>query len=300
MQNSIVRNIKLSQICDIFSLKYFGDDVTIDGLNLCNRESQFASILSYVTDENYLNYIKDKENISCIVLSKQLFQKCILDNKYYNYLSCIISDEAEGTFYDIHEYLVGIGFYEKYEFESTVGTSCNIADSVIIEDGVVIGNNVSIGHNTVVRKGTRIEDNVNIGCNNTIGSEGFQVLKIDGENRRITHAGGLLIKEGVSIGDNNTICNSLFEGETYIGKNVMVDNLCYIGHNGYIGEGAIITAGNIFCGSSRIESNAWVGVNSSVLNRVVIGEGVRIGMGSVVTRDISPNCLAYGVPARVK
>jgi len=36
-----------------------------------------------------------------------------------------------------------------------------------------------------------------------------------------------------------------------------------------------------------------------VLSGVTIGDGSVIGAGAVVTRDIPPNCIAVGVPARV-
>jgi len=80
----------------------------------------------------------------------------------------------------------------------------------------------------------------------------------------------------------------------------MIDNLVHIAHNVYVGEGAVITAGTILCGSSIVEDDAWIGVNTSVLNKVNIGCNSKIGIGSVVTRDVPQNSLAYGVPAKVK
>jgi acetyltransferase-like isoleucine patch superfamily enzyme len=43
----------------------------------------------------------------------------------------------------------------------------------------------------------------------------------------------------------------------------------------------------------------WIGMNSLVLKGVTIGEGAVIGAGSLVCRDVPPQCLAAGVPARV-
>jgi len=48
-----------------------------------------------------------------------------------------------------------------------------------------------------------------------------------------------------------------------------------------------------------LEPNVWLGVRVVVLKGVTIGENAVVGAGSVVTRDIPPNCLAAGVPARV-
>jgi len=54
-------------------------------------------------------------------------------------------------------------------------------------------------------------------------------------------------------------------------------------------------------GSGRVilKDNAFIGVNSVILRNVTIGENSIIGAGSVVTRDIPPNVVAVGNPARV-
>ena len=45
--------------------------------------------------------------------------------------------------------------------------------------------------------------------------------------------------------------------------------------------------------------NAWVGVNVTILPGVTIGEGAIVAAGAVVTKDVPPNTLAGGVPAKV-
>ena len=49
-----------------------------------------------------------------------------------------------------------------------------------------------------------------------------------------------------------------------------------------------------------VGDNCWLGANVSVMPGVTIGSGCVIAAGSVVTEDLSDNCLAAGVPARVK
>lgn len=48
-----------------------------------------------------------------------------------------------------------------------------------------------------------------------------------------------------------------------------------------------------------LEDNVWLGARVIVLKGVTIGRNSVIGAGSVVTRDVPPNCLAGGIPARV-
>jgi maltose O-acetyltransferase len=45
--------------------------------------------------------------------------------------------------------------------------------------------------------------------------------------------------------------------------------------------------------------NVWLGVRVIVLKGVTIGENSVIGSGSVVTKDVPPNCVAAGLPAKV-
>jgi len=48
----------------------------------------------------------------------------------------------------------------------------------------------------------------------------------------------------------------------------------------------------------RICKRVWVGGHSKVLKGVTIGENSVIGAGSIVTRDVEPNSLYAGVPAK--
>jgi len=52
-------------------------------------------------------------------------------------------------------------------------------------------------------------------------------------------------------------------------------------------------------GTVRLGKNVFIGVNSVVLRNVTIGDNSIIGAGSVVTRDIPPNVVAAGNPARI-
>ncbi|HUX00209.1 MAG: acyltransferase [Phycisphaerae bacterium] len=49
----------------------------------------------------------------------------------------------------------------------------------------------------------------------------------------------------------------------------------------------------------KIGRRVWIGLGAIILKGVTIGDGAVIGTGSVVTRDVPPNTLAAGVPARI-
>ena len=86
---------------------------------------------------------------------------------------------------------------------------------------------------------------------------------------------------GITIGD-----------ETLIGHNVV---LATLNHNLNPEK-----RGNLIPSPIKIGRRVWIGSNVTVLPGVTIGDNAVIGAGSVVTKDIPPNAVAAGNPARIK
>lgn len=84
-----------------------------------------------------------------------------------------------------------------------------------------------------------------------------------------------------------------------------------IGSKAYMGHGVLVLTRSHEVGTSRqralalvakpvnIGNGVWLGSRSTILPGVTIGEGAIVAAGSVVNRDVPPNTLVAGVPARV-
>jgi acetyltransferase-like isoleucine patch superfamily enzyme len=81
--------------------------------------------------------------------------------------------------------------------------------------------------------------------------------------------------------------------EITIGQNVAIsENVSIWDSDAHSLEGSIKTKPII------IGDNVWIGMNCIILKGVSIGNGSVIAAGSVVNKDVKPNCLYGGVPAK--
>ena len=122
----------------------------------------------------------------------------------------------------------------------------------------------------------------------------------------LLHCGGLEWSEGkglIAIGDGSYVgpnCVLFGAGEIHIGARVLISPGVVIASHQHTFARGDIPMGDQPTEFSpvRIEDNVWIGSNATILPGVRLGRGAIIGAGAVVTRDVEPNQMALGVPAR--
>jgi acetyltransferase-like isoleucine patch superfamily enzyme len=112
-----------------------------------------------------------------------------------------------------------------------------------------------------------------------------------------------LRKKGYNVGKNCRIGISSLGSEPYL---VKIGNHCAIGpgvsfmthESGCWVFRDEIPDLNIF-GKIEVKDNCFIGSNSYILPNVTIGPNSVVGAGSVVTKDVLPNTVVAGVPAKI-
>ena len=150
-------------------------------------------------------------------------------------------------------------------------------DFVAIAPDVHLGQNVklskfinlygcSIGDNTKIGAFVEIQKNATVGRNCKISSHSF-------------------ICEGVTI-----------EDDVFVGHGVMFINDSYPRSTM---DGRLQTEADWKVERTLVCKGASIGTGSTILANVTIGANAMIGAGSVVTRDVPPNTVVAGNPARL-
>jgi acetyltransferase-like isoleucine patch superfamily enzyme len=148
---------------------------------------------------------------------------------------------------------------------------CCISDDVKLGENVKLSKFINlygctVGNNTKIGAFVEVQKNAHIGVNCKISSHTF-------------------ICEGVTI-----------EDDVFIGHGVMFINDTYPRATT---NGALQTEVDWTIEPTIVKRGASIGSNSTILSHVRIGENAIVGAGSVVTKDVPPNTIVAGNPAKI-
>jgi acetyltransferase-like isoleucine patch superfamily enzyme len=149
-----------------------------------------------------------------------------------------------------------------------------------IAPDVVLGERVTIHHRDLVNLyGCRIGDDTKIGAF-------VEIQKNASVGKRCKISSHTFICEGVAI-----------EDEVFVGHGVMFINDSY--PRATTATGALQTEADWKVERTLVKAGASIGSGATILANVTIGERAIVGAGAVVTRDVPPDSIVVGNPARV-
>lgn len=192
---------------------------------------------------------------------------------------------------------VSIQAYAVIQNNSRISNNTTIYPYVYIGEGAHVGRNCCIYPNVVISERTIIGNNVIIHAGSVIGSDGFGYATVKGVHHKIPQTGIVEIEDDVEIGANVTVDRARF-GKTLIKKGAKIDNLVQIAHNVVVGAHSILVAQTGISGSTQLGNNVTMAGQSGAVGHVKIGDRVMVAGRSVVTKDVPPNMVVSGFPAR--
>ena len=117
-----------------------------------------------------------------------------------------------------------------------------------------------------------------------------------------TLVGGGSIYERLDIGEQCLVsidCYFDLADKITIGNRVGISPHCMLMTGNHDTNNPYNRVGELLPGQIQIGDGVWLGTRCTILPGVTIGEGAVVAAGAVVTKDVEPNALVAGVPARV-
>ena len=109
----------------------------------------------------------------------------------------------------------------------------------------------------------------------------------------------VMLSDSVSIGEGSILCaGTIATVDIHIGKHVIVNLDCTIGHDAIINDFVTIYPSVNVSGNVTVGEESELGTGTQIIQGKKIGKETIVGAGAVVVRNIPDKCTAVGSPAK--
>ncbi len=195
--------------------------------------------------------------------------------------------------------LDSLGTFVRCRRPPEVHRTAAVHPTAILGMNVVVGAGTKIDAHAVVHDGARIGEECWIRVGAAVGGDGFGFERDErGVPIRIMHFGGVVLGDRVEVGERAVVCQGTLSPTT-VGDHTKIDAHAFVAHNAKIGKRCLVIAHAEISGSVVVEDDCWIGPNSCVRDNLRIGARSLVGIGAVVVRNVLPDTIVAGCPARV-
>ncbi len=108
-----------------------------------------------------------------------------------------------------------------------------------------------------------------------------------------------IVSPSVSLGDGVEImAGTIINANARVGSNVIVNSGAVVEHDCRLGDHVHVASGALLASSVTVGDEAHIGTGATIRQCIRIGERVIVGAGAVVVKDVEPDVMVAGVPAR--
>ena len=110
----------------------------------------------------------------------------------------------------------------------------------------------------------------------------------------------VIISDTSTIGEGTVVtAGNIITTNAKIGNHIIINLACTVGHYTVINDYCTINPGVNISGDVILEEGVYIGTNATILEKIKVGTYSIIGAGAVANREIPANVTAVGIPAKV-